>query len=289
MPREFNDKRENIYQWPIGGRFRAVADWIAAGYDVAGGYWSLVLRQKQLTPESLAGVSGYKDFVRRPDIHPLVWVKPDAFDGLEDAEGVFDEWLGPSGGGKDTIKDRARLKAPRLYAPVITHTTRPPRPEEVDGLVYNFTTPDDFDRLIREHAFAECVHQGDYSYGTTFQAIERAFQTNRIALWRGEPIGGEHLKYQIARRYGGRVACRQMFTVPTTSLHTLYRWIEDKRGKQEARSWRQQRAFLDIIAGGTMDIFIENPLQEDGPVQATEAFIATLQYMRAYLEKSKEG
>ncbi|MDU1583338.1 MAG: guanylate kinase, partial [Peptoniphilus harei] len=43
--------------------------------------------------------------------------------------------LGHSGSGKSTLRDELAKKG---LNKIITYTTRPPRPKEVDGLDYNF-------------------------------------------------------------------------------------------------------------------------------------------------------
>jgi guanylate kinase len=63
---------------------------------------------------------------------------------------------GPSGVGKDTIIDalRARSAAPE-YHYVVTCTTRPPRPGEIDGASYHFLDRQRFAALRDGGAFLE--------------------------------------------------------------------------------------------------------------------------------------
>ena len=59
---------------------------------------------------------------------------------------------GPSGVGKDSVIDELR-RVPREpdYHYVVTCTTRPRRPYEVDGVHYHFLTTEAFTALRREH------------------------------------------------------------------------------------------------------------------------------------------
>lgn len=79
----------------------------------------------------------------------------------------------PSGAGKTTLCNRLRGEFPQLRFS-ISHTTRKPRPTEVDGREYHFVTEGEFQTMVKMGAFAEhaCVH-GNY-YGTSLREIEIA-------------------------------------------------------------------------------------------------------------------
>lgn len=81
---------------------------------------------------------------------------------------------GPSGVGKTTITDYLSKKynIPR----VITHTTRPMRKGEEDGKSYYFET----DETFKKFHFFEHVKYGNYQYGSSREALDRAWQKNDI-------------------------------------------------------------------------------------------------------------
>ena len=58
---------------------------------------------------------------------------------------------GPSAVGKSTLVRCLREQIPDLHFSV-SATTRAPRPDEVDGVEYNFVTPGRFQQLIDEGA-----------------------------------------------------------------------------------------------------------------------------------------
>jgi guanylate kinase len=61
---------------------------------------------------------------------------------------------GPSGAGKDAVREL--LIAWRLpFHFAVTATTRPPRPDEVEGVDYHFVSEAEFDRLEREGGLLE--------------------------------------------------------------------------------------------------------------------------------------
>jgi len=78
---------------------------------------------------------------------------------------------GPAGSGKSTLCDRMVAEVPG-FSRVVTTTTRPPRPGEVDGIHYHFLTPAQFDAKVAAGEFLEWawVHQKN-RYGTLASSI----------------------------------------------------------------------------------------------------------------------
>jgi guanylate kinase len=79
----------------------------------------------------------------------------------------------PSGAGKTTLTRKLRQKFPSLRFSV-SHTTRRPRPNEVDGADYHFVDRARFDELVAADAFVEWAHVHENCYGTSRAEIERA-------------------------------------------------------------------------------------------------------------------
>lgn len=283
-------RRRNIL---TGNDIVSVADWIEHGINLISKYSEIVRKQKELTPDSLQSIRGYKDFERRPDIHPLVWMKPDVLTRCHGKNHILGGIKAPSGGGKDTMLDICRAQQDdlvaqssdnRLFNVVVTHTGRPPRrnqmghPIEFDGKTYHFVTHEQFKSLLTQDAFIEHVVQGEHPYGTSKTALREALNESvPISIWRGECIGWDKLAPWIIHTYPDDISPVSVITVPRVSLGTLNAWIIQKRGTAEALSWRIPRAFLDIIAGGEADIFIENPVEKNGPLQSSEALWQVLQ------------
>lgn len=80
----------------------------------------------------------------------------------------------PSGAGKSSLID-ALLKQSSEHKMMVSvsHTTRLPRPGEIDGVHYHFVTTEEFENLIEQDLFLEYarVFGGNY-YGTSLPAIE---------------------------------------------------------------------------------------------------------------------
>lgn len=71
----------------------------------------------------------------------------------------------PSGGGKTTIVRRILSEFPEIVFSV-SATTRPKRPDEIDGVHYFFLTEKEFEEKIRNNEFIEWERFYDYYYGT---------------------------------------------------------------------------------------------------------------------------
>lgn len=79
----------------------------------------------------------------------------------------------PSGAGKTTLTRKLQERFPALRFSV-SHTTRKPRANEVDGRDYHFVERETFDRLVTEDAFVEWAEVHGNCYGTSRAEIERS-------------------------------------------------------------------------------------------------------------------
>jgi len=94
----------------------------------------------------------------------------------------------PSGAGKTSLV-KAMLAARPELAVSVSHTTRTPRPHEVDGRDYHFVSRPDFDRLVAAGAFLEHASVFDNQYGTGREQVLAQLKAGRSVLleidWQG--------------------------------------------------------------------------------------------------------
>ena len=77
---------------------------------------------------------------------------------------------GPSGVGKSTLISGLRKRISGLgYS--ISHTSRSPRANEVNGVEYHFVDRDTFQSMIKEDAFVEWATVYNDLYGTSFSSL----------------------------------------------------------------------------------------------------------------------
>src|SRR5690606_27959210 len=81
----------------------------------------------------------------------------------------------PSSAGKTTLVRALLERVPNVRFSV-SYTTRPRRPGERDGVDYFFVTREQFDEMLRRHAFLEPAQGFDDWYGTSREHAEDLLQ-----------------------------------------------------------------------------------------------------------------
>lgn len=88
----------------------------------------------------------------------------------------------PSGAGKSSLV-HALMEVDAQLTHSVSHTTRPPRGQEVHGREYYFVSGAQFDQLVLQDAFLEWARVHGNRYGTSKHAIEeRISQGDDIIL-----------------------------------------------------------------------------------------------------------
>ena len=85
---------------------------------------------------------------------------------------------GPSGAGKTSVIDALLQSDPALTRSV-SATTRPPRPNEINGVNYHFLLPSEFETHLKNDDFVEWTRYGEYCYGTLKAEIETPLAEGR--------------------------------------------------------------------------------------------------------------
>jgi len=90
---------------------------------------------------------------------------------------------GPSGVGKDALLTRMKEKGYSYYF-VVTATTRPRRPDEVDGVDYHFVSMSEFAEMIEQGELLEyAVVYGDYK-GIPKKHVREALASGQDVIMR---------------------------------------------------------------------------------------------------------
>ena len=98
----------------------------------------------------------------------------------------------PSGTGKTTLADRV-LDQENALAFSVSHTTRPPRGAETDGVEYHFVDDATFDQMVEQDGFAEWAHVHKRRYGTSHGEVQRLWDLGHEILFDIDPQGGVQL------------------------------------------------------------------------------------------------
>jgi len=104
-----------------------------------------------------------------------------------DANNIMVILSSPSGAGKTTITKKIQQKY-QTFKISVSHTTRKPRPNEVDGVDYYFISHEKFKKFISEGKFYEYAKIFDNYYGTLKENVDQMIKKNDIIFdidWQG--------------------------------------------------------------------------------------------------------
>ena len=93
----------------------------------------------------------------------------------------------PSGVGKTTLTKKIQQKYPNFKISV-SHTTRIPRSNEVDGVDYHFVSKEKFKKLIDQNQFYEYAKIFENYYGTLRKTVDEDIISNDLIFdidWQG--------------------------------------------------------------------------------------------------------
>jgi guanylate kinase len=131
-----------------------------------------------------------------------------ARDATPSAHGRLYVIAAPSGAGKTSLVKALMEREPRMRFSV-SYTTRPPRPNEVDGRDYHFVTQARFEEMVARGEFLEHAQVFDNFYGTSVKAVQSELQNGQLLLL--------EIDWQGARQVRARLpAARSIFILPPT-------------------------------------------------------------------------
>lgn len=100
---------------------------------------------------------------------------------------------GPSGVGKDAaLKQMRELSYPFYF--LVTNTTRPKRPEEVEGVDYHFVSKEQFAAMEQRGEFLERAVVYGYDYGNSKREVREALARGQDVIMRIDVQGAATLK-----------------------------------------------------------------------------------------------
>ncbi len=115
-------------------------------------------------------------------------------------EGIIVILSSPSGAGKTSLVKEISSK--NNYIVSISHTTRKPRSNEIDGVHYFFVSEDEFKQLISKKKFLEYAKVFNNYYGSSKDVVFNKLDKGQSIIfdidWQGtEQIKQKKLKYKI--------------------------------------------------------------------------------------------
>ena len=144
----------------------------------------------------------------------------------------------PSGVGKTTLTKKIQQKYPNFKISV-SHTTRIPRSNEVDGVDYHFVSKENFKKLIDQNQFYEYAKIFENYYGTLRKTVDKDIISNDLIFdidWQGTK--------QLSKF--GNLKLIKIFLIPDSKEELKKRLIKrDQNTKEEVD--KRYKSFNDDV------------------------------------------
>ena len=170
----------------------------------------------------------------------------------------------PSGAGKSTLVNALLAREPGI-ALSISHTTRSPRPGDVDGVQYHFIDRATFEAMVARGDFLE--HAGVFGnyYGTSRGAVEPTLKAGHDVLLEIDWQGAEQVRRAMPE-------CVSIFILPPSRAE-LGRRLRARATDSEATIEKRLAASREEIThAGEFDCIVVNDRFEDA-VAALQAIV----------------
>ncbi|MDB9760359.1 guanylate kinase [Pelagibacteraceae bacterium] len=162
----------------------------------------------------------------------------------------------PSGAGKTTITKKIQEKY-HNFKVSISHTTRKPRSNEVDGVDYFFVDDEEFKKKIEKNEFYEYAKIFDNYYGTSKQSINYLLNNKNHILFDIDWQGTKQLsKFKELRLI-------KIFLIPPNKKELEKRLVQRNQDKPEVISKRLKAYDDDIFHWSDYDYVIINDRLEN--------------------------
>jgi guanylate kinase len=170
----------------------------------------------------------------------------------------------PSGTGKTTVCRAVVERDPGIEFSV-SHTTRAPRPGEVDGVHYWFVDRAGFKALVEQGAFVEHAEYAGNLYGTSRASLDGPLARGRDLLLEVEVQGARQIR---ARRADARF----VFLLPPSLEELEHRLRARGTDTSEAVAARLARGRAELLAVHGFDYAVVNE-ELEGAIEAVLAIV----------------
>ena len=157
----------------------------------------------------------------------------------------------PSGAGKTTLTKKIQQKYQNFKISV-SHTTRKPRPNEIEGVDYNFVNQEEFKKKISNNEFYEYAKIFDNYYGTSRDAVNVLLKDGNNVLFDIDWQGTQQLsKFK-------ELKLTKIFLLPPDKMELENRLIQRNQDKTGVITKRLKAYDNDILHWSDYDHVIIN-------------------------------
>lgn len=163
--------------------------------------------------------------------------------------------VAPSGAGKTTLVRALINQLPGLQVSVST-TTRPMRPDDIEGVDYHFVTKEAFNALIKKGEFLEFAEVFGHYYGTSEQSVSEALSEGVDVILEIDWQGARNIKQHFPDAVS-------IFILPPSLSVLKERLIGRAQDEPEVIERRFQQARSDLSHHEEQDFLVINEDIED--------------------------
>ena len=157
----------------------------------------------------------------------------------------------PSGAGKSSLISALLKEQPADMQVSVSHTTRQPRPGEVNGQHYHFVNQDEFKSLIADNAFFEWAEVFGNYYGTSRVTIEQTLAQGIDVFLDIDWQGAQQVKKVMPESIG-------IFILPPSRTELERRLTGRGQDSQEVIAGRMAQAVSEMSHYNEYDFVIVN-------------------------------
>ena len=184
----------------------------------------------------------------------------------------------PSGAGKTTLVKK--LSKEKKYKISVSHTTREPRPNEINGEDYFFVSKENFQNLVKENAFLEYANVFRNMYGSTKEEVFKNLEMGHNVLFDIDWQGAEQIKKQTLN-----YSLISFFILPPSREVLLQRLISRGENIDEIIQMRMQQFDKDVLHWIDYDFVVINEDLNECYNEIIGYLENSLEYNRSLIEK----
>ncbi len=184
----------------------------------------------------------------------------------------------PSGVGKTTITKKLQQKY-QNFKISISHTTRPPRSNEIDGVDYNFVSKEKFEEFISKDKFYEYAKIFENYYGTSKKNVDEISKKNDLLFdidWQGTKQLSKFKKLNLVK----------LFLITDSKLELKKRLLKRNQNTKSEVEKRLKSFDADIKHWHDYDYILINK-NLDTCFKQIEQIINSHKYKTILLQKSQ--
>ena len=165
----------------------------------------------------------------------------------------------PSGAGKTSLV-RAILSQIECLEVSVSHTTRPARPNDVDGVDYHFVDEATFNQKVKDQAFLEHADVFGYQYGTCKEVVLNKIKQGIDIILEIDWQGARQIRQLFPSSVGIYIFPPSLLTLKERLVHRNEddKSVIDSRMEQAASEMSHYHEFEYLVVNDDFDIAVNS-------------------------------